>query len=541
MDNKTTPKHKLPLMVLAIITATGCGSKGENGAKLSSFPEPELGMTMGRGYDPTHPLEVKGDCIANVDAPDVTIVSWKDANGINGSFSETKITSSENLRKELSVSASVAGETLWGGGGASFSKFEKFRADQNAFTWMVNYVVDSGEKTINLAKVTLTPQAKSLVDAGKLDAFYKMCGTEFIRSIRFGGKFTEVMEIDAKQTEYVESITASASGHMGVGAFGYSGSASFRSFLDDAKFRSVLTREIQQIGGSALGTGISPDNLSEYLANFAGQLRTGEAKPIKIETASWDTLGITGLNPFADMHRKETMDALYTQYRANKLILDRINDYNYYASNSIYVLAQSDLDNELNPKKNRLEAQQTLIAQKAGDCLDLNKCDASGLDVIAVKFPFLQKKGVEDEFGGLTYQMPLAMANYGTDQQYDGKLARLFFLPGSLTGVTGVFSVDLILSQTPCTDKDDLIAKDKAALSARALTVTTSQAPESNIPGGQISWWENNANAEFVLERNQQSGMCMVLRVAARGKDVNINHLGNVSDGIKMFLRTAHY
>jgi hypothetical protein len=197
------------VLVAASLAASSCGYENSPGknlrghelAKVTAIVTPTLGMTLGRGYDPTRPLEPKGDCVGNVAQP--TMESWKDAKGIEGVFTETRVTSWEQMQRELSISANVAAESMWGNASASFSKFEKFRSDEESFTWLMKFVVETGEKTLNGSQLTLTPQAKALVDAGRMQDFYKMCGTEYVRSVKMGGRLLVANEVSSKFSEIV--------------------------------------------------------------------------------------------------------------------------------------------------------------------------------------------------------------------------------------------------------------------------------------------------------------------------------------------------
>lgn len=79
-----------------------------------------------------------------LDVENSTKVSWKDATGISGSFSETRITSWKQLHRELSTSANVVAESLWSDANGSYSKFEKFQSYENSFTWLMKFNVDAG-------------------------------------------------------------------------------------------------------------------------------------------------------------------------------------------------------------------------------------------------------------------------------------------------------------------------------------------------------------------------------------------------------------
>jgi hypothetical protein len=413
---------------LALFALAACGSPTSDmsEAKVLGEVTPKLGMTLGRGYDPTHPLEKKGDCIQFDES--AVMESWKDARGIKGTFSETRVNSVAQLQKETSMSGSVAGESLWGGGSVSASRYEKFRSDESSFTWLVNFMVDVGEKTLDGRKVKLTKAAQDLVDANRLTDFYKMCGTEFVRSIQLGGKFTAVYEISAKETELVNKVAVAASASVNTGTWGASGSATFGSYVRDALAKSMLTKDIDQIGGASLDADVMPENLGTHLTKFQQQLNQGNARVIKIETASWETLGITGLNTFADWHRQETIAQLYSMYRGNLAKINRIDDYSYYNAEGKYLIDFVELEN-LNKKKQELLAQQNIIQKKATECINRNKCAADGINHVEVTFPELATVGIDDEFGPLSYKLPAQFAYYGRNEQYGGSYVRFYSIP----------------------------------------------------------------------------------------------------------------
>ena len=124
-------KLKVPLILLVLGIELSCGGplKDTEPSQVTGFYSPSLGMTLGRGFDPTRPLEPRGDCLANVE--EATKTSWVDAYGIKGNFTETQLKSMADLHRELSISGSVAGEALWGSANSSYSKFEKFISNEN--------------------------------------------------------------------------------------------------------------------------------------------------------------------------------------------------------------------------------------------------------------------------------------------------------------------------------------------------------------------------------------------------------------------------
>ncbi len=510
------------LLSTVTYTAIGCSSKlsEKQPSKVDSIIAPQLGMTLGRGYDPTHPNEPKGDCIANVN--DAKTESWNDATGIVGSLTETRIRSWEQMQSELSLTANAAAESLWGNANASFSKFEKFRSDENSFTWLAKFVVESGEKTLDGSKAILTVAAQNLLNANRLSDFYKMCGTEYIRSIKLGGRIVVANEVSSQYKDIVKSITATVGGKATFGGFGFAGSAAFSSYFNDAFFKSVLTREIDQIGGSAIDiTQLSPDNFSAYLNRFQNELKNlRQGKVIQIETASWDTLGVSNLGGLADWHRKQTLDELYKNYRLNVNSLNRISDFGFWKSEGKIAIAEETMS-YLNRMKFQIEKQNTAIASRATKCMELNSCDASGFDYITVKFPAVESSPSQarEQFGNLRFSVRENVSNFGSTAEYDGETVRYYDIPVVELSDSNLKTARILVYETPCESAESWMKTSHDTLHARGVHTAGVIQYDHRLRALETNWFDGHLSRLVVFQKGT-NGLCPILKATADGTGV---------------------
>lgn len=520
----------------ATLALVGCdhSQKKNSPAVMTSVVTPILGMTIGRGYDPTRPTEPKGDCLQNVDS--ATQTSWKDADGIAGAFSETRVTSWEQMQRELSVSANVAAESIWGNGNGSYSKFEKFQSDENSFTWLLKFSVETGQKTLNSAVLQLTPNAQALVSGGRLDEFYKMCGTEYVRSIKVGGRLLLAQEVSSKFSETVQSISAKVGGGANFGSWGFSGSASYASYFKDAFFKSILTREIEQIGGSSMNfDGLTPEKIADTLSAFQDQMKNNaQARVISVETASWDTIGVTGLNSFADWHRKEVLAELYSDYRYNLTLLARIN--NLFSWNADGKIALDDgLVANLNQKKGQLDSQQTTLASRASACLERASCDASGIDKITADLPSVGAvtSDVLQRFGRISFKIPEQISYYGSAANYDNKNMLYYDIPSSVLGDSGLRTARIFVYEQDCSSASAWLTEQQASLTQRGVATS----PVVQVPGTQgtafeLNWQEGHLSKLVVFDKGASNACAVIKADASAGNLSSWNQLPQFSNVI---------
>ena len=132
------------LLPLLLLCAASCGkrAKHDQPGGLDSWEHPDEAFRIGRGFDPDAVEQIRGDCLMN---PEQYLdVSWKDAQGIKADLTETRITSHEELMKEMNFSASVSGRYTFYSGSANYSKYEKFASAKDNFTWIFRILAEVG-------------------------------------------------------------------------------------------------------------------------------------------------------------------------------------------------------------------------------------------------------------------------------------------------------------------------------------------------------------------------------------------------------------
>ena len=536
--------------LMSAVTITLCGNLScgrakqhkESNLELSRVMAPVMGMTLGRGFDPTQPINPLGDCLENV--AEATAVTWKDARGIQGQFSETQLQSLQGLFKELSFLGNFAAESLWGSGNAYFSKYEKFKSDANSFTWMVDYLIDVGDKTILGNQIRLSAPAQQLVDAGQMLAFYNMCGTEYVRSVKLGGRFVAVFEIDSKHSEWIERLTSTFGSKLKHGSWGFSGSAKFSSYLNDAYFKSALKREIMQLGGQRIDfDNIDPTKLGDYLLALQADMHRGAAVPIQVETASWETLGIQGLNDFAKWHRKERVSQLYNRYRHNLNLISKIEDFMFWQKQGSYHL-DPEQSKYLNTKKRELEAQQAEITSLANACIEGNKCDAPSLETIDVELPERRPALVLQSIGSTVFSLPRPYALRGASSNVGELKTLTYIFPRSLHHLPELDQFQLFVYERECSTHKELADQYRSdlRLQGQDVRIKSPSSSSSRTDFSALEWHRDHNFTEIMLvfAKDQRSKRCAVAKLHATGGHNSLEDFQRDA-GVKALTATLHY
>jgi hypothetical protein len=505
---------KLIIIGCSLTFFAACGSSvatSNRPRESEGFTNPNLGLILGRGVDPTRPLSPRGDCLQGVDL--ATEISWKDAQGIKGRFTETKIQTMEALHQELSLSAHLAAEALWGGGEASFAKYEKFRQDKEAFTWLVDYTVEVGSKTLNGHRLTLTPKAQALVDAGNIEAFYEMCGTEYVRSVQLGGKFTAVFEIESKHSELVRKISATFEAYARLGTWGFSGGGQINSFLQDAYSKSLLKKEIVQWGGKTIDIEhIGPNHLSRYLLNLQNELNATNAVPIRIETASWSTLGVQDVNTFAHWHRKSTLDYLYNLYRHDLQLLQNII-YIYDQHNDGHLQLTPKDQNALNTLHIDLTQQLPVIAQHAKACIEEGICKAPELPRHVLPDLSVEATWSQQALGEWLIYTPRSWKSSSRQINLEDRVALSFTLPDATHAIKDVSDLRILFYEVPCTSPNLYLEAIETELQQQGVVVR-------RTPHALSLQWSRYASLHEslnLLAKTSSTGACLVTKLHHTG------------------------
>lgn len=393
-----------------IVSCGGVSGKDSASSVIRSFETPELGMRIARGYDPDAKEPLRGDCIKS---PDTFLhTAWKDAQGIKAELSETRITSHEELMREMNFSTSASVRYKFYKGNANFSKYDKFTSSQDTFTWLFSIKAVSGESTLNLDQISmenLTDAARKMIVDGDKEGFRKLCGTQFIRSVKYGGRITNVQEISAKSTEQIHKIHADISASGGAAVWKASASAAFDQAIQEAQARSMLKREYSQEGGGTIHYDISPANLQNTLNAFSTALTQNNSVVLEVETADWSTVVNFDSGSLTDIARQQALQRLYKMIWQNKEKLEKIDQYIYLYENNRVELTQADIE-DLSAKAAEIGAQQDEILLRGQACYeDATKCQQAGVTSIAVNFPTMVFKPAltkQEKIGQWTFDVP---------------------------------------------------------------------------------------------------------------------------------------
>jgi hypothetical protein len=264
-------------------------------------------------------------------------------------------------------------------------------------------------------------------------------------------------------------------------------------------------------------------------------------KVISVETASWDTLGIRDTNEFANWHRKETLSQLYTSYRVNTNLLARISDVFTWQEQGRLAFPADRLE-YLNSKKEELDSQQSVIASKAGACIERNACDSSGLPRIAVELPQIpdvQGQSIQ-RFGRIFYRLPEFVSYYGSQSSYDGKNVQYYDIPVLEIGDVGLSTARIMIFEQECDGAKTWIEGERANLVSRGIALPdVKKLSETTTVAYELEWRESRLSKLIAFEKGSNS-KCAVVKADAGGDNLSswqqLNRFSRIVDSIAMFL-----
>jgi hypothetical protein len=386
------------IMLSHLIVSCGQSKDSASEYLLKIWELPDEAFRMGRGYDADNPEPIRGDCL--LDPESMTSVSWVDAQGIASENSETRVTSREDLFRELSISISSKAKIAAFGGSGSFSQYEKFQASDESFTWVFNSKTLVGSRTLKTEKINIESfkdEAKKMIlkarsgDESAIKDFNRMCGTQFVRSIQLGGSITEVLEISSQAAESVKEITAKMKAAYGVGPLKVSGNASFGSVFQKAEKNSFLRREFSQTGGDRIKWDLTDENTNQTLDAFVKSLKEQNARVIAVEVVDWYTvLGFKSGDP-ADAARSLQLNNLLKQLWKYKDHLTKIQTYLDLYSSGVYDFSSDEVTELKNGYQHITEALTSVVEVGTSCYLNSSRCSESVTPVI-IRYPELRQR-----------------------------------------------------------------------------------------------------------------------------------------------------
>ncbi len=424
-------KHFNLSLALALSTLPlSCSRSGpapHDDTQILSWEQPDEAFRIGRGYDPESLEPVRGDCLMH---PEQYLESnWADARGIKADITETRITSKEQLYKELNLSVNARARYGAFGGSGSYAQYEKFTSSEDGFTWLYNLKVAIGSKTLQTERISLEgfkPEAQQLIRAAQAGdeqakrSFYRMCGSKFVRGVRLGGAISEVLEVSSKATDTVRSITAKLKASYGSGPFQVSGNAALSSLFDSAEKSSFLKREISQTGGETIEFDLTDANVGTKIDAYVAAIKQQNAAVIEVEMIDWSTLlNFTPSDPI-DVARSIRMEQLLRQLWRYQDNLNRIDTYIYLYEHGVYSLSDADVARLRASYSEVTEALDSVIEVGKSCFLDAATCGkAIKQVVVALPQPTLAPQAKERLYQTTHWQMlfPAEGAKLETLQQ----------------------------------------------------------------------------------------------------------------------------
>ena len=348
---------------------TSCGEKQQE-SNLEGLESPYLGMRVGRGYDYFNRNAVRGDCIVN---PDYKMQeSFKDVeDSIEGYITQTMISSHEELMKELEISNSSSIRSLFFTADPKFKLFQKFKSSEHSLTFLYTLKIATREATLaSLSKDDLSPAAKELLDKRDYQSFTRLCGTHFVRSISYGGEFSQVFEIDERDQNRIRDFNAALKGEYKI----VDSALKVKEVLSKNVNSRFVKKEAYQIGGGVLLSDVDIDNYQERVDQWVASLKENKGQPFKVELADWQTFLVDYENPYVLEDREETLLDVYNMIRQNKRNLSKIIFSLFLHEKKRYL--SKDSVNEYKKIKKEIERQQDRLMRSGRKCyLNKNNCD----------------------------------------------------------------------------------------------------------------------------------------------------------------------
>lgn len=456
-----------PLIMGALVFS--CSDGGQD-SKVKGWEQPDEAFRIGRGYDANAQESVRGDCLLNPEQYLAT--TWIDAQGVKSNITETRITSKENLYKELNLTANAKVKFGAFSGGGSYSQYEKFVSTEDSFTWLFSVKAAIGTKTLQTEKLNIDsfkPEARELILGAKSGneeskkAFYRMCGTQFIRSVRLGGAITDVLEISSKAVDQVKEITAKMNASYGSGPFKVSGNASYNSIFAKAQKNSFYKREFEQTGGESIKYELTDENVYTVLDNYVKELKQQNAAVIEVEMADWNTLVNFSPSDPVDVARGIRIDQLLRQLWRYQDTLQKIDTLIYYHDQGTYDFTEKDLA-DLNIAYTKITgAIDEVIAVGKGCYADASAC-AKAIEQVIVTLPVPKEKKVGNEtfystahwsvlFPSKTASLVSETSGTTTVWRFNEQLSG-YTLDGALLGL------QLDLYEVPCQNVSEIMQVD---------------------------------------------------------------------------------
>lgn len=313
-------------------------------------------------------------------------------------YTETRVTSRQQLNEQLGVDASVSAKGIWGSGGASGSYFKNLEMSDESFFWLVNARYELATESIDMrpsAGFGLTQQAKEILTTEGVEGFYQTCGTHFYMSRKLGAQVAMLYEFQSHSNKVVENLKAKAD----YSGFGWEVSASFQKFMESARRDEMVKVHSLIVGGDKTIEEYpdDPSKLKEMLRGLRAQLEdTKKGAVLEWGVQSYDIFPEVraaktkaNLRTLNDDFRNDSLAYYYGLYISNIARIATLNGLIAQADGEEPLIGFSDASMAtLRDRINTLQQQNDELRTRAKSCLDgTSNCATAALSNLAAVPP----------------------------------------------------------------------------------------------------------------------------------------------------------
>lgn len=340
-----------------------CGRSGDQTNELQSVESPLPGMILGRGFDSYHQEPVRGDCFT--DLSEQVIQSQPDwGQGSESQLSEYYIRDHEELMTRIGLEAGLKFRNIFYSVLPKFRGLDQFKRSRDALTWLYSIRVTIRDETLSRLGINhLSVQARKLLEEKKFKAFRMLCGTHYVRSVRYGGEFFRIYEVDTQNQDLVRQIRAEIAGNYQI----LDGHLNLKSGFKKAILESSLKQESLQTGGSFQLEASDPESLRGQIKKWIRTLKEPDIRAFEFELADWQTIF-----PELEMEQNSTQQqfALMNYYQLYRHNIEALFDIESVLSSETHniVFSDSHRKDQLRDVKLAIQNQQSQILLSGKKC-----------------------------------------------------------------------------------------------------------------------------------------------------------------------------
>lgn len=372
-------------LLVTLLIATSCGQPDHSSYQLESIESPLPGMKPGRGFDSFSQEPVRGDCFTHLSDKLVqTQPEW--GRGSESKLSEYYIRDHEDLMSQIGLDAGLKFRNIFYSVLPKFRGLDQFKRSKDALTWLYSIRITTREDTLDRLGISdLNVQAKKLLEDKKFEAFRIMCGTHYVRSVRYGGEFFRIYEIDSKNVDLIRQIKSEIAGNYQI----LEGDLSLKSGFKQAILESSLRQESLQTGGRFQIEASDPVALRNQVKKWAKSLNEPYIRAFELELADWQTI-IPEMEVQKNSAQQQfTLMNYYHLYRKNLETLFEIDSV-LNPENQRTELGTQEYMNQLNQVKQAINQQQNQILHSGKQCF--SQADQCSDTYQPIQTPKIRKK-----------------------------------------------------------------------------------------------------------------------------------------------------